>query len=212
MYAEYTIKILLSIVLGGIIGAEREIRSRSAGFRTLILISLGSTLFAIISMEVGTIKDPVRLAANIVTGIGFLGAGAIFRESNRVQGLTTAASIWIAAAVGLSVGMGYYFLPIAVTLFSIIVLTQFHSIEIVVDKLKQYKTYEVDFIGSYDTCSQIQKDLTDKIPIKYTINFISISRNQNNFKLIFSLQASKEVHTNLLKYIAEDERYNYFKV
>jgi putative Mg2+ transporter-C (MgtC) family protein len=91
-------KLLLSFLLGAIIGTEREYRSKSAGLRTMILIAVGSTLFTILSIKISS--DAGRIAANIVTGIGFIGAGIIFRENNRVVGITTAAIVWVTAAAG----------------------------------------------------------------------------------------------------------------
>src|SRR5271154_5080290 len=98
------LKLFISLIIGSVIGAEREYRSKSAGFRTIILITLGSTLFTIFSIQIGSPNSPDRIASNIVQGIGFLGAGIIFREGSRVNGITTAATIWIAAALGMGVG------------------------------------------------------------------------------------------------------------
>lgn len=103
---EDVIKLLISAGTGAIIGFEREYHSKSAGLRTMILISLGSTLFTLISMKLGS--DPSRIAANIVTGIGFVGGGIIFRDNSngRVTGITTAAAAWVTAALGMCVGFG----------------------------------------------------------------------------------------------------------
>ena len=103
---EDVIKLLISAGTGAIIGFEREYHSKSAGLRTMILISLGSTLFTIISMKLGS--DPSRIAANIVTGIGFVGGGIIFRDNSngRITGITTAAAAWVTAALGMCVGFG----------------------------------------------------------------------------------------------------------
>jgi putative Mg2+ transporter-C (MgtC) family protein len=103
---EDVIKLLISAGTGAIIGLEREYHSKSAGLRTMILISLGSTLFTLISMKLGS--DPARIAANIVTGIGFVGGGIIFRDNSngRVTGITTAAAAWVTAALGMCVGFG----------------------------------------------------------------------------------------------------------
>src|SRR5204862_73712 len=105
-------------VLGGLIGVERELREREAGLRTHLLVSLGSALFTIVGaygfhsfLDSGASvvrADPTRIAAQIVTGIGFLGAGAIIRQGLSVRGLTTAATLWVVAAVGLAAGAGYY--------------------------------------------------------------------------------------------------------
>jgi putative Mg2+ transporter-C (MgtC) family protein len=105
-------------VLGGAIGAEREIRERDAGLRTHLLVGVGAALFTIVSAYAwadfnfsarkGVTYDPTRIAAQIVTGIGFLGAGAIIRQGLSVRGLTTAASLWVVAAIGMAAGAGYY--------------------------------------------------------------------------------------------------------
>ena len=101
-------KLIISIVIGIIIGGEREYRNKAAGLRTIILICLGSTIFTILSQMIGADSGGTRIAANVVTGIGFLGAGAIMREGLTIQGLTTASTIWVAAALGVTVGLGYY--------------------------------------------------------------------------------------------------------
>src|SRR6187551_1440768 len=102
-------RFLLVIIVGGLIGAEREYRSKSAGFRTMILICLGSFLFTTFSIHIsGGTND--RIASNIVTGIGFLGAGVIFKSDNRVNGITTAATIWAVAALGMGIALDEFIL------------------------------------------------------------------------------------------------------
>ena len=107
-------RVVLSAVLSAIIGIEREIKHRAAGLRTHILVSVGATLFMMISVNIAFTygqagaADPGRIAAGVVTGIGFLGAGAIIRYGSNIKGLTTAASIWAVAAIGLAVGAGMY--------------------------------------------------------------------------------------------------------
>src|SRR5512142_2466411 len=103
---EDLIKLGLAVVIGGVLGAEREYRDKAAGFRTLILITVGSALFTIFSISMDPGNSRTRIAANIVTGIGFLGAGAIIRENGRIGGLTTAATIWLSAALGMGIGAG----------------------------------------------------------------------------------------------------------
>jgi putative Mg2+ transporter-C (MgtC) family protein len=133
-------KLILASVLGGLIGLEREIHGRPAGFRTHLLVSLGSCLFVVTSIQfyrvfgnfsgVGPVGvDPGRVAAQVVTGIGFLGAGAIIRENNSIRGLTTAACLWIASAIGLSCGVGLYSVSLLVTVLSLISLLLLKKIE-----------------------------------------------------------------------------------
>lgn len=116
----YIIKLCLAAILGMIIGFEREMHLRPAGLRTHALVCIGSALFAIISLSFA--NDSARIAAGIVTGIGFLGAGAIFHKRNGVSGLTTAADLWVVAAVGLAVGIGMYAAAITTTVLVFLIL------------------------------------------------------------------------------------------
>lgn len=141
------IRLLISIVLGALIGIERERRNRPAGLRTHILVSLGSALFTIASIQFsksfGNV-DPSRVAANIVTGIGFLGAGAIMKEGLTIKGLTTAATIWVSSAIGLACGMGYYIPAILTSISTLIVLISLRSLEIErFGKLKNIKVFNI---------------------------------------------------------------------
>jgi putative Mg2+ transporter-C (MgtC) family protein len=122
-------KLIISLVIGLIIGAEREYRNKSAGLRTIMLICLGATLFTILSDRIGDSTGASRVAANIVTGIGFLGAGAIMREGITISGLTTASTIWVAAALGMAVGAGEYILAFISMVLTFIVLSTFGLIQ-----------------------------------------------------------------------------------
>ena len=129
---ESLLRLALAAVLGGLIGVERELREREAGLRTHLLVALGSALFTIVGaygfhafLESGQSvvrADPTRIAAQIVTGIGFLGAGAIIRQGLSVRGLTTAATLWVVAAVGLAAGAGYYSAAVITTALVLIAL------------------------------------------------------------------------------------------
>jgi putative Mg2+ transporter-C (MgtC) family protein len=112
-------------VIGLIIGGEREYRNKSAGLRTIILICLGSTIFTMLSDHLGDATGASRIAANVVTGIGFLGAGAIMRDGFTISGLTTASTIWVAAALGIAVGAGEYLLAFSAVALVFLVLTLF---------------------------------------------------------------------------------------
>lgn len=115
------VRLLLAAGIGGLLGAEREMRRKSAGFRTNILIALGSCLFTIIGMSFAS-GDPSRVTAQIVTGIGFLGAGAILHSGDTVHGMTTAATIWVNAALGAAAGLGEYRLVLIAGAFTLAVL------------------------------------------------------------------------------------------
>ena len=122
-------RLLLAGVIGGLVGAEREMRHKPAGFRTNILIALGCAVFTIVSMTLSP-ANPDRIAANIVTGVGFLGAGAIMRNPRgSVHGVTTAASVWVNAALGMSAGAGLYALAIIGSAITLAVLAILGRIE-----------------------------------------------------------------------------------
>lgn len=138
---EECFKLVAALALGGCIGLEREISDKAAGLRTNILICLGATLFTIISDRFG--NDPARIAAQIVSGIGFLGAGAIMHEGDRVTGLTTAATIWTVAAIGMSVGFGHYQTALWVTLAVIFVQLAFTQLDILIDDWRERHTFRI---------------------------------------------------------------------
>jgi putative Mg2+ transporter-C (MgtC) family protein len=117
---ETFLNLLLAVTLGAIVGVEREMTHKPAGLRTHMLVSLGACLFTVVS--IGFSFDPARIAAGIVAGIGFIGAGAIWAEKDKVKGITTAASLWATAAIGLTAGVGDYPLAIVVTVLVVIIL------------------------------------------------------------------------------------------
>lgn len=133
--SEVIIRIFITIILSGLIGLERKIYKKPAGLRTNIMVGLGSTVLMIIGLYIlsnynqGGNVDISRIVGQVVTGIGFLGAGAIIQARGSVHGLTTAASIWVVAAIGMAVGLGYYFIAVSATLASLIVLVIVGRIE-----------------------------------------------------------------------------------
>ena len=137
---DLALRIVLSGILGAVIGYERQARHKAAGLRTHMLVSMGSCLIMILSYKIyymvegHTNADPARLAAQVVSGIGFLGAGSIMKDGLNVRGLTTAASLWVVSAVGLTVGAGFYEGAIFVTVMILVVLGILTKIE--------YRTYD----------------------------------------------------------------------
>ena len=126
-------RVALAFILGGIVGYERERVQRPAGLRTHMLVCAGSACFTVASIygfdNLGTVRDPARLAAQIITGIGFLGAGTIFRTGSTVRGLTTASSIWITAAIGIVAGQGLFLLAVFTTILTWVALFFFKGFE-----------------------------------------------------------------------------------
>jgi putative Mg2+ transporter-C (MgtC) family protein len=177
------IRLFLSMVLGGFIGWERESRRQPAGLRTHILICMGATLLMITSIYIPqTFKnfqngDPGRIAAQVVSGIGFLGAGAIFRLGVNIKGLTTAATIWVVAAVGLSVGAGIYSAALIGTAFIMFVLTILNKVEKKYFPAFHYKELQVHF-----NTARIETEAVFATLSKFRIKTISVNMLQSRDK------------------------------
>lgn len=144
MFFGYLISILVAAAAGGLIGIEREYRDKTAGFRTMILIAVGSALFTILSDVMG---DPdgesTRIASAIVTGVGFLGAGVIMKDGATIRGLTTAASIWLVASLGMGAGIGLYQLVFAVTGIVLFVLWILPPFERWIDRMHEFTEFHI---------------------------------------------------------------------
>lgn len=153
------LKIAIAFALGALLGIEREYRNKPAGFRTLIMITVGATLFTILSYRINSIT-PDRIAANIITGIGFIGAGVIFKEGLKVNGMTTAATIWMAAAVGMAVGYGAYYLAAGVTIVMLITLILLSKLEIYLERFHKVKYYRISFVASEYSVKELEKEFS----------------------------------------------------
>lgn len=143
MYYQEIGQITVAFVVGAIIGMEREFLSKPAGFRTIILISVGSCLYTILSKEMGSPGSKDWIAINIVTGIGFIGAGVIFKEGISVNGLTTAALIWVTAALGMAIWYNDYPVVIAVSIIVVITLLVLELVQRYFDKFHRVKDYRI---------------------------------------------------------------------
>ncbi|MEB3101601.1 MgtC/SapB family protein [Ferviditalea candida] len=150
-YIELTLRLVLAAVLGGLIGLEREFGYHPAGFRTHILVCLGSALIMILSIygftqfaaESNVRMDPARLAAQVISGVGFLGAGTILRTGVSITGLTTAASLWVVSAIGLSVGAGFYFGSVLVTVMVLFSLFLLNKLEKSFSQTKKFREIRI---------------------------------------------------------------------
>lgn len=145
--SEHGDRLALAIVLGGLIGLERELRGKPAGLRTNILIAVGSSLLMVVSSGVAAMGhlggDPGRIAAQVVTGIGFIGAGTILQSRGAVTGLTSAATIWVVAGIGLAVGSGMTVLAVGATVLILVCLILLGKMESWLVGKRQYQTYEI---------------------------------------------------------------------
>lgn len=137
------VKLLAAFLIGGMIGAERELHDKAAGLRTIILICVGACLFTVFSVKIAGDKDPGRIAAQVVTGVGFLGAGVILHRQGQVRGLTTASTIWIAAALGVGVGVGYILYALLAAVLAVFVLWGMPSIESLLEGTRMFRAYRI---------------------------------------------------------------------
>src|SRR5687768_1394218 len=177
---EVMTSILVSILCGSVIGFEREYNNKSAGFRTIILITLGSTIFTIVSRHGAGTDD--RISANIITGIGFIGAGVIFKDQFSVRGLTTAAVIWTSAAIGMTTGIGYHTLAFLFTLITLGILLMMSRVERFIGKLQRQKMLSVTFRNA--DFSQIQT-LEDRLNSDdLVIERLRVSKNHDTLTVV----------------------------
>jgi len=191
-------KLLLSLVLGGLIGWERELYDKPAGFRTNTLICVGATLFTIFSLRIGTIPatDSARIAAQIVSGIGFLGVGAIIRRGEAVLGLTTAATIWFVASIGMGIGAGYYLTSCTGTVLALAILVLFRKFEHLVDTFHTTRTYHVT-LSAEDEAVRELTDTLDACGLKVLGN--KQVKSDNRYFYEITLSGRKNNHTPLLE-------------
>jgi putative Mg2+ transporter-C (MgtC) family protein len=209
IYFEEAAQVSFAFVIGAVIGIEREFRSKPAGFRTMILICVGSCLYTILSKEANSTSND-RIASNIVTGIGFIGAGVIFKEGITVNGLTTAALIWITAALGMAIGYHNYPLAVVVSVMVVIVLFVLEPVQRFINKLHRVKDYRIktkhsganfrqeleDFFLLHDMTFRCMKIVKEDMDAIYLYRISSPDRNYdevNNYLLIHQEVKSFEV-------------------
>ncbi len=190
MEIEYSdwIKILMSVLCGSILGLEREYQNKSAGFRTIILICLGATLFTIVSQRMGGSDD--RIAANIITGIGFIGAGVIFKDNLYVKGLTTAAVIWISAAIGMVIGISDYSLGFLLAGIVLVILSLFNRVEFLIDIMNNRKVFTIVFINTdLENLYMIETLITEN---KLKSRRMQVSKRDNRMVVTLEVSGNKK--------------------
>jgi putative Mg2+ transporter-C (MgtC) family protein len=190
---EVIFKLALAGILGGLIGLERESLSRPAGLRTYTLVSIGSALAMIVSIDIymqyyqTTNADPGRIAAQVISGIGFLGAGTIMREGATVRGLTTAAGLWVVACIGLAVGAGLYLPAIVTTLLVLFVLIYFIKVEDIITGRRQYRGIIMVVEDRPGQVGQIGKILGDLCVLIKNIQLTQIEGNLLEIELLVQI-------------------------
>jgi len=148
LQAHDLVRVLAALVIGSLIGGEREYRSKAAGFRTMTLICVGAAVFTMLSLRLGAGGSPDRIASNVITGIGFIGAGVIFKDGISISGLTTATSIWVTAALGMAAGAGELGLAAIGVVLVLVVLALFDKLQDLIDDVHQKRSYRLQFSTS----------------------------------------------------------------
>lgn len=205
---EDILKLSLSLLAGAVIGAEREYKNKNAGFRTIILVTVGSTLFTMLSGLITGGKD-FHVVGNIVVGIGFLGAGTIFKEGDDVKGLTTAAAIWISAAIGVSIGAGQYALAATALGVVIIVLLGFISVQGFIDQSNREKKYKITIPCKAGNAEEIEKYFA-------TCNLVGTCihhhKTSDSLTLTYSIKGPEKNHNQFIALLEGDARVIEFEV
>ncbi|MEJ1238673.1 MgtC/SapB family protein [Chryseolinea sp. T2] len=199
---ETAIQLVISFFIGAIIGAEREYRTKTAGLRTMIMISLGSTIFTEVSITMG-VNSPDRIASNIVTGIGFLGAGVIFKDGLSISGITTATTIWITAALGMSVGAGQYFIALGGTVVVVIVLSVFEVFSNKINRMHQERTYKITFAHYSDFERTIMKRVSE---LNLSYKKEREMKTADSYVLVFHLRGSEKRLDNFNGFLKESDQ------
>ncbi|KXS40867.1 MULTISPECIES: MgtC/SapB family protein [unclassified Candidatus Frackibacter] len=202
-------RLLLATLLGGLIGWERESNSRPAGFRTNILVCVGAALIMVVSIglyhlfQSSRAADPSRIAAQVVSGIGFLGAGTIIREGFSVKGLTTAASLWAVAGVGLAVGAGFYFSAISGTVLIFLTLSILNTIEHNIAQKSGLRNLRVKVFDQPGEVGKIGSVLGD-----YNVHIVDVSidhiRNEPNIYVNLQVRVPDDLNQNqVIQHLAQ---------
>ncbi|MCP4217978.1 MAG: MgtC/SapB family protein [bacterium] len=190
MEIEIVLKLILSAVLGGIVGLERHLSQKDAGLRTCILLSVAATLFSILSIKLagmGKGADPAVLSSQVVTAAGLLGGAAIIKARFTVHGLTTAATIWMVAAIGITVGSGYYLVAFVVAVFVALLMTSLKYISMVLDTQNNIYTYILSTEDRAAVLIEVKKTVTE-LGIKY-IN-ANLGKTPSGYELEITLNTS----------------------
>lgn len=199
-------RITLAVVLAFIPGLERELTGKFAGLRTHILVCLGACVFTILSIYgfkmhiapdvIGT-NDPARIAAQVITGIGFIGAGTVMRHGSNVFGITTAATLWVCAAIGMSCGCGEYVTAIIASLATLVVLISIRRLEknLLSKRKISYKDYEISITASIEACDNIEMIFENSFKKIFKLNKKLINNSELRYSAVVSTKKTfKEIN------------------
>lgn len=211
-------RIFLAMIVGGILGFEREIRNRPAGFRTYMLVCIGSTLVMITNQYIaksfpGESIDPSRLGAQVISGIGFLGAGTILvTKRNQIKGLTTAAGLWVSACLGLAIGIGFYSGALIGTLGIILTLATMHKVDERIRKETRLIDIYVEFKDISNVSSFISFLQLNQIEVEDLLLNKGEIPGKENIALVLTLKTqTKTKHTTILQLLSQAEGIQYIE-
>jgi putative Mg2+ transporter-C (MgtC) family protein len=198
--SEYVMRLVVALLVGGAIGLEREFKGKPAGMRTNMLICVGSCLIMILSIEIARsaarVADPGRIASQAVTGIGFLGAGTIMRSRFHVAGLTTAATIWALAAIGLTIGAGFLLLSVIVAFLITVTLVFIGYVESRLDMKRSYHVVQVSLERGEGVIREVMALFT---AMRLSNEALEIARSGDVWHATFEYSASHDKHRSLVE-------------
>ncbi len=186
---DQVLKVLIALLMGVLLGLEREYKRKAAGMRTMTLICMSSTVFTILSAELGYPNSADRVASNILTGVGFIGAGVIFKGDYSIDGITTAASIWIAAAIGMAVGMSQYWLAAAALAGALLVLILLEFVERRIALVNDKRLYTIYFYEEKFPHIDVE-NILQEFQLKY--KKMMIVRKENIIEVNYTVRGTRD--------------------
>jgi len=201
------LKIVFAFIAGSLLGMEREYRDKPAGLRTIILITVGAALFSLLNLTIDT-ASPDRIASNVVTGVGFVGAGVIFKEGLNVHGLTSASTIWVAAAIGMALGFGNYWLAGVTLLLTLTVLTLLSKAEEALDNKQQAKDFKFSFNKDEYSINDLESEFVQR---KIIFKRYCLIKNSDEITTGYKLILSKDKFDTFFTFILNNSRFTYFE-
>ncbi len=196
LFSKTLVRLTLAAILGGVIGLERELKRRPAGLRTNMFICFGAAMFTILSMELAQGNEATRIASQIIPGIGFIGAGSILREKGGVTGLTTAATIFVVASIGMAAGGGLYLLAIFATLLIFVALELLGWVERRFNLKPVMRNYIIVSEKAPDLIvSEINKALEEQ---DKTLSGMRLNKVNSKERIVFSVNATRNEHKDLM--------------
>ncbi|WP_212004333.1 MgtC/SapB family protein [Chitinophaga sp. HK235] len=206
---DQVLKVCIALLAGAILGLEREYKRKAAGMRTMTLICVSSAIFTILSAELGFPGSPDRVASNILTGVGFIGAGVIFKNEYTIDGITTAASIWIAAALGMAIGMSQYVLAATGLIGALIVLILMEFTEKSIAEVNDKRYYIIFF--HEDKLPQLNiEHILNTFGLKY--KRVLIMRKGDQIEVNYTVRGNRSKMERLDEFLLQNEHISQFQV